>query len=764
MQPAPRSAAKEASGGRAWGWRPHVGALLGLFAAEWALFTVCTHRHFAWAYPRWVDQLQYLKEAYGSYDVMSLNGFAAGARHALGLVSPQGSLHGFLALLVFCAAGPTRDAALSVNLFAFLALQASLFAAVRRVSGSWPLAWAAVGLLVAVHSPWAGAPGSAVDFRLDWMAACAYGVALCAAVAGGGFRSARWALLFGAAVGAALLVRHLTAAYFGLIYALLGGWLLCRPGRWRRVGNLALSGVFALAISGWAYWRSRSEIYAYYWLGHFAGPERGLRERHMGLAAGAKWMGSEMLVHQFGVAAAALGVAAGAALLALRLAWPRRSVSPAGAAATAWPEALAFLVAPAAVLMAQPEKARQPLGIMIPPLIWLVVLVWMRLARKAPATWVAAVSACAVLCGAALFARAELAEPYDASMTAEYRDVNALGDFLYFRSEEAGLSRPKVAVNWNVDALSSDVFEVLGRERHGRPMPFTATLPTGLFAADPALVRERLAESDFVCLVTRAPQNWPFDRQMAAMLPEARLWCDAHLKHDADLEGPGFSVSVYERPGMGGPARGVDLAAMLAAGRTGPAYTPARPPVPPVFTPPGTVLWTTKAAFSIGVRAAYGPLRYSANGLPEGLGIDPGSGEIRGWFRKAGTYAAEVTAVNALGSATVDVPIQVTDETWGAVVAPVERAVVGKPVEIGFTAFDSAGSLNFVDVSDLTTGKTLGRLVPGEGEKGVWRGTYRTAFAEAGPHEVLLRFVRLDAAQGGSYVFTDRGFRVEVSR
>jgi hypothetical protein len=129
-----------------------------------------------------------------------------------------------------------------------------------------------------------------------------------------------------------------------------------------------------------------------------------------------------------------------------------------------------------------------------------------------------------------------------------------------------------------VDALSSDVFEVLGRERHGRPMPCVATLPTGLFTADPALVRERLAESDFVCLVTRAPQNWPFDRQMAAMLPEARLWCDAHLKHDADLEDPGFSVSVYERPGMGGPAKGVDLAAMLAAGRTGPAYAAARPP------------------------------------------------------------------------------------------------------------------------------------------------------------------------------------------
>jgi hypothetical protein len=762
MKPAPHSAAGE-GGGRAGGWLPHVGALLGAFAAEWALFSVCTHRHYAWTYPRWADQLQYLKEAYGSYDVMRVKGFAAGARHALGLVSPQGSLHGFLALVAFGAAGPTRDAALSLNLFAFLALQASMFAAVRRVSGSWPLAWAAVGLLAAVHSPWSGAPGSAVDFRLDWMAACAYGVALCAAIAGGGFRSARWALLFGAAVGVSLLVRHLTAAYFGLIYVLLGAWMLCRPGRWRHVGNLALSGVCALAISGWAFWRSRAEIYAYYWVGHIAGPERPLRETRLGAGAAARWLGSELLTHQFGVAAAALSAAAGAALFALGLA-SRRRAALAGEALGAWPAALAFFAAPAAVLMAQPEKAPQPLGIMIPPLAWGVVLLWMHLARKAPAAATAAVGACAVLCGAALFARAELAEPYDAPMSAEYRDVNALGDYLYFRSEEAGLSRPKVAVNWVVDALSSDVFEVLGRERHGRPIPFAATLPTGLFAADPALVRERLAQSDFVCLVTRAPEKWPFDLQMAAMLPETRLWCDSHLKHDGDLQGPGFSVSVYERPGMGGPTGGVDLAAMLAAGRTGPAYAPPRPPAPPVFTSPGTVLWTTKAAINLGVRAAYGPLRYSAGGLPGGLEIDPGSGDIRGRFRTAGSYVAAVTAVNALGSATVNVPIEVTDETWGAAVVPVARAEEGKPFEIGFTAFDAAGSLDFIDVSDLTTGKTLDRLAAGEGEKGLWRGTYRTAFAQAGPHDVLLRFVRLDAAKGGSYVFMDRGFRIEVGR
>ena len=145
----------------------------------------------AWAFPRWSDQVQYLDEAYKGFDWMRAHGFAAGVRHVLGHVSPQGSLHGFLALLAFTVAGPSRMAALTVNLLAFVALQAATFFAVRRTSGGYPLAWAAVGLLAAAAGPWAGAAGSATDFRLDWMASCAYGVALAAAVAAGGLRSTR---------------------------------------------------------------------------------------------------------------------------------------------------------------------------------------------------------------------------------------------------------------------------------------------------------------------------------------------------------------------------------------------------------------------------------------------------------------------------------------------------------------------------------------------------------------------------------------------
>ena len=712
--------------------------------------------------------MQYLREAYDSYDAMRDGGFAAGAGHALATDAPQGSLHGFLALLVFSVAGASRNAALSINIFAFLAIQASMFAAVRRISGSWALAWAAVGLLAAFHSPWSGGAGSATDFRLDWMAACAYGVALAAAVSGNGFRSTRWAVIFGVAVGVAILMRHLTAVYFGFIYAVLAAWLLFRPDCWRRCGRLALSGICAVGMSAWAFWRNWRAIYDYYWVTRFVGPERSLRDSHMSLAPYVRWMGSELLFQQLGLAAALLCMAAGAVFLYFSLTdvkWDPRSPALEGRSRGAWPVVIAFLAAPVSVLLVHPEKAAAPLNIMIPALAWAIVLVWIRLARRARPGAVAATCAMVVCAGGALFAGAQLRDPNGAAMAAEYASVNALGDFLYFRSEEAGLSQPRVGVNWVLDSLGAGPLEIVGRERHGRFLHFVATLPTGLLAADPGDVMSRLAGSDFVCLVTRAQANWPFDRQMEAMLPGVRTWCDTNLRRDGGLETEQFSASIYERRDLGRPpgAKGVDLGAMLAASSESRADTSPVPPAPPLFIDRGTILWTTRAELRYELKSAYSPVRYRADSLPGGLEMDAATGEIRGWFRQAGDFSAGITAENAAGSSAARMAFRVTDDAWGAEVDAPERSLAGVPTEIKFLAFDTDGTLDFIDVSDRTTGKGIERLAAREGERRNWQGAFSLGFRAAGPHVVVLRFVRFDPRPAAGYTYKDRSCTIEVS-
>lgn len=739
-----------------------------MFVAQSLLFIGVTRHHYAWSYPRGYDQLQYLGEAYGGFERARQQGFAEGAWLTLTHVSAQGSLHGFLALLVFEVAGPSRTAALTVNLLGFLLWQAATFLAVRRLTGSFSMAWAAVGLLAAFFFPWSASAGSAVDFRLDWMAACAYGVALAAGVAANGFRSTRWAALFGAAVGIVMLTRFLTAVYFGLVFLILFAGLFTQPGRLKRCVRLILSGAVALGIAAPAIWRSRHLLYDYYWLDHFAGPARALNDSHFGAIASLRWLLSQLVFGQVGLAALLLGLGAAGALLALGH-FSRASSGapgpPARAADGAGWFASAFFAAPALVLLLHPIKAPQTLCILLPGVLWFTVLAWIRCARRVGPKARAAVCGSVAALGALVFVGFET-NTRDADRRApDDRTINALSDYVFFRAEEAGLSQPRVAVTWLLESLSAESFQLLGYERHQRYVPFTATLPTGLFATDEANIGHGLGDSDFVCLVTRAQAFWPFDRQMAERLPQTRAWCDAHLNHVGNLDTDAFEASIYERRTLRRPAgSAVALASMVDAGSRGSADANAVPPAAPVFVSPTLVLGSTAVEFRSPVPfAAYSPITYRVTGLPAGLMFDGGAGQIRGRSERTGDFVAKITASNLRGATSKDLRLHIEDHPSFAFVEAPKTIGRNIPVTIDFGAFDSAGQLDFIDVTDLSAGKTLDRLAADENQKQTWLGDYRVAFPKAGSHQILFRVVRFDPTAPAPYSFEDHSFEIEVS-
>ncbi len=746
------------------GWLSPLG-LLVVLAGELALFCFATARHVSWAYPRWLDQLQYLGEAYDGYDWAIDHGFLEGARHALAHVAPQGSLHGLLAMLVFEFCGPTRTAALSLNMLALLALQAALFASVRRVSGSWSLAWASLGLLAACHAPWIFGPGSAFDFRLDWMAACAYGVALCAAVASDGFGSVRGSLAFGVAVGVAVLVRHLTGVYFVLVYLGLFLWLATRPGGRARCLRLALSGLVAAGLSAWALIRARHEIFIYYWGTHVSGAEVSLRDSHLGLASSIRWLARQALFDKMGLEAALICAAAGTVLFTAGRHCVRGDAPPGQPRLRdAWAAAVVFLAAPACVLCGLNEQSPAPASVILAPLVWMIVLCWIHLSRNAGRGARRLAGAAAAVAGIAVFVQAQVVNPIAAADEAHFRSVNALGDFLFFRAEEAGLSRPVVSTTWILDGVDARLFGVLAHERHESRLRFTPLLPTGITDPAPGDVMERLAKSDFVCLVTRADGAWPFDRRMAAMLPEMKRWCEGSLKLDGGLETAEFTVSVYERPALARPrgGRGVALEPMIAAGLKAEAAAPALPPGPPRLMLPASVPWTTAAEFHFLLKAAYSPMTLSVEGLPAGLAVDARTGEIRGSFPHPGTFETHVHAANAVGAADSPLVFHVSGDARGASARAPERAAIGVPVEISFSVFETQATLDFVDITDLSVPRVLARLEAGDDERRIWEGTLTATFREPGLHTVLLRFVRLDPAGAGGYAFVDRECRIQV--
>jgi hypothetical protein len=742
--------------------------LAAVFAAESLLFILVTHHHYAWSYPAGSDQLQYLGEAYRSYERARQQGFAEGAWLALTHISAQGSLHGFFALLVFEVAGPSRTAALMVNLIGFLLWQGATFGAVRRLSGSRPLAWASIGLLAALHSPWSGGAGSAVDFRLDWMAACAYGVALAVGVAGNGFRSTRWAALFGLAIGLVLMTRFLTAAYFGVIFLILLAGLLTGEDRMKRCGRLMLSGTIALGLSAPSFWRARHTLYDYYWVDHFAGPARALNDSHFGALSSIRWMLSQLVFEQVGPAALILGLGAAVAFAALRHFNPRPDETPSepvgdwdGAGWVAW----AFFGAPAIILLLHPIKAPQTLGILLPGAVWIVILAWMRCARHATRSAVALAGAAVAVTGALLFVVLETRTGDADRNSADFRNINALGDYVFFRAEEAGLPQPRVGVTWQLDSLSAETFQLLGYERHQRLLPMVATLPTGRFATTDENVMRALAESDLVCLVTRAPLLLPFDRQMARLLPQMAQWCETHLAYAGHLETAAFAVSVYERRALGRPpGSAVGLASLTSAGSRGPAYSKPVPPAAPLFVSPALVLGSTAAQFRYSLAlAAYSPIAYRVADLPEGLILDADAGQIRGRCARTGDFVAKITATNSLGSASAQIRFHIEGRAaYGFLDAP---KTIGRdtPVTINFGAFDASGNLDFIDVTDLTTGKTLERLPAYEGQRQVWLGAYRTTFRQPGPHSMLFRIVRFNPDTRAPYTFDDHSCEIAVA-
>jgi hypothetical protein len=497
-------------------------------------------------------------------------------------------------------------------------------------------------------------------------------------------------------------------------------------------------------------------------MGQFGGPERDLRDSHLSFLSSLRWLAAELLLRHAGLVAVAVALAATAAFLP---GWVvhRREAAEAGQGAPgrgAWPAVLAFLAAPSLVLLLHPAKASQPLEIVIAPLVWTILLAWVALSRRSGPVLRLSTCAAVAAAGAIVFVSSQLRSADSPEMLAQYRRVAALDDYLFFRAEEAGLPRPRVAVTGMLEGLGAESFELMGEERHGRRLPFVAMLPTGLFAAPEDLVMARLAESDFVCVVSRSSFDWPFDRGIRPLLPKIDRWCEANLRRVGSLDGPEFSAVVYERPTLGRPPGGatVELARMLEAGPL------AAPPAKPFFPDAGPMLWSSRAPIHYAIKAAYSPVELEVEDLPRGLGFDRLTGELEGQFAGPGEYSVRILARNARGTCEVTVPLIVVDSEFEARVEAPSRCAEGESVDIRFLACEALGRLNFIDITDLTEPRVLRRLEADDEVRQSWRGRCTVKFRSPGRHRVLVRAVRYLPGVADPYSFLDRPFTIDVSR
>jgi hypothetical protein len=529
--------------------------------AEFLLFDRMTSRHHASIYPRWNDQIQYLTEAYLGYEDAKANGLAHGIHYTVTNPAAQGTLHDVAALLVFKLVGsPSRSAALSLNMLAFLAWQVALLAVFRRTSGSWAVGWMAFGLLPCLFWPWSGSAGSAVDFRLDHAAMCLFGITAAVAVLTRGFRSTGWSALFGAAVGITLVERFLTGAYFAPIFLATAVWILVGQDKRPRLARLTLAALIAAAIAGPIFWVNRQWICNYYWVGHIAGAEGAARAPGLALWDSVRFifgnLGRMHLGTRFGWTATALS----APLVLLALA-PRRAApaEPTERANRDWLFlGLAFLFLPALVLSVHKQKSEFVLGVLVPGVILLLGWLWSALRPRALAAFgsprlaaatTAVLATAAVLAGGKFFLERQLWQPHDEQFLAGARRVNQLADYFRAKSGSAGLETPCIGVDQVTDCLDAQIMRVVCYERSKVWMSYRMPLPTGILEEKDETIFEHLAQCDFVLLTDELPGNgyWPYDHQMRRLYPELRNWCDRNLRVVESFPIFGRSMTLFER-------------------------------------------------------------------------------------------------------------------------------------------------------------------------------------------------------------------------
>ncbi|MCX6955663.1 MAG: hypothetical protein NTV51_26260 [Verrucomicrobia bacterium] len=507
---------------------PVLWSLLALFVLEFCLFDHFGSRRFTSIYPRWNDQIQYLGEAYLGHEYARAHGLAAGLWQALVNSSAQGTLHDFFATLLFAAVGPSRSAALALNLLVLVAWQAALFFGLARVSGSRLLALAGAALPLTLCGFWDDVPGCAYDFRLDHLALCALGVTSAVGLFTDGFRSRQGSLAFGVAVGLTLLTRFLTGTYFIVILIAGMTWCLCQSDRKRRAANLALAALVAFLLAAPFFWINRDWVWNYYYIGHYVGPESAIRNQHFGLGQSLAFIWDQFSHRHLGVFFG-LVAAGGAVALALT------RLGDAGRSASVRPlvgGGLLFLLAPLLVLTLHQQKSEVVVGALAPGLILLILAGWQTAAGPAkPGRALACATAAIVLAAAGFFVQRQLRPAFDAPTLANIRLVNSLADTIYRRSQAANLPEARIAVDYITDSLDAQVLRVICYERHQVWRPFNMTLPTGIAEPTEAEVMARLGQSDFVFVTEDAPAGgFPFDQKLIALRPQLRAWCDAHLR------------------------------------------------------------------------------------------------------------------------------------------------------------------------------------------------------------------------------------------
>jgi hypothetical protein len=531
-----------------------VGVLLLI---QFGLFYQFAQREVVWAYPTNYDQNVDLMGSYITYEHVLTDGLLSGLFSGLLFPSPRGTMLYPQASILFLLLGPSRMTALTLNFAYFALLQCVLVWSLRWITSRWNIALLGLGLLLTVATPffWAG---GLMDFRIDFIAFCLFGVLICIVVRSRMFVSWRWSLMVGLVAALLILFRLLTIVYIGgvfglfLVFICIRLWLkrreslICQSLK-QQVYGIFLAGGVVSAVSLPYLWYNRQSIEDYYIVGHVVSSEKEFRAQVVGVfnfVDSLLFYPRSMILDHAGVIfiISSVLVIVVSLLLFWRYASSRyqNSINLELDIKSMYFFIIASIMVPCVVLTIDVAKSLVVGSIVIVPLIWLVLTPVILLSKRVDiqtdhlfGSYALNVVTVFVLCSGLYNQFGKLSDRGILSKNrADVEQVLQLHDAVFQYSHEIGWEEPVLSIDKTTDYLSGDVLNPVIYERHGVLINMQEALGArGVIPVTSAEAIALLEKSDFALMTTsdKIPSSFPFDRSIQSIRPKLLAFCDQYF-------------------------------------------------------------------------------------------------------------------------------------------------------------------------------------------------------------------------------------------
>ena len=252
--------------------------LVLLLCAEYFFFYRFVMIEVAPNYPSGIDQANYLSASYFLFTQVRSHGWWFALTHYD--LYPTTALFVIQAAAFFTLFNASRLAALSLNFIYFAVLQLVGFYTIKKHTQSYSLGFLFVGSLLATQTFFHF--GGALDFRVDFMALCLYGMFVCTVLNSGVFLQRKGACVSGVVAALLILMRFLTATYIAGITLSAFVYFGFKQDR-ARLKNLFYFMLVIAIFTLPALWVHRHLLYSYYVVGHAVGSEKLFRAAMVGV-------------------------------------------------------------------------------------------------------------------------------------------------------------------------------------------------------------------------------------------------------------------------------------------------------------------------------------------------------------------------------------------------------------------------------------------------------------------------------------------------